>query len=108
MELYRISQNNTQRLHLAPFSDELTDMESFIQQHPEILGNVIILDRQIHRGGKGRMDLLALDLEEKPRVQLFMTFHTFLPPPTFNTNSTNRRITRIRVICLFVEFVISI
>ena len=69
MGLYRISKDNkTQRLEPAPFTDELTDMEHFIEQHPEILGNMIILDREVHRGGKGRMDLLALDLEEKPRV----------------------------------------
>jgi len=71
MGLYRISKDNkTQRLEPAPFTDELTDMECFIEQHPEILGNMIILDREVHRGGKGRMDLLALDLEEKPRVMI--------------------------------------
>ena len=71
MELYKISKDNeTQKLVFAPFTDELTDMENFIEKHPEILGNVIILDRQVHKGGKGRMDLLALDLEEKPRVMI--------------------------------------
>ncbi len=71
MGLYRISKDGkTQRLDPAPFNDELTDMERFIQQHPEILGNMIMLDREVHRGGKGRMDLLALDLEEKPRVMI--------------------------------------
>ena len=69
MGLYRISKDNkTQRLEPAPFTDELTDMERFIEKHPEILGNMIILDREVHKGGKGRMDLLALDLEEKSRV----------------------------------------
>lgn len=69
MGLYRISEENkTQRLEPAPFTDELTDMEHFIQKHPEILGNMIILDWEVHKGGKGRMDLLALDMEDKPRV----------------------------------------
>lgn len=71
MGLYRISKDNqTQKLDPAPFTDELTDMEHFVQQHPEILGNMIMLDREVHRGGKGRMDLLALDLEEKARVMI--------------------------------------
>ena len=71
MGLYRISKDDkTQKLDPAPFNDELTDMERFIQQHPEILGNMIMLDREVHRGGKGRMDLLALDLEEKARVMI--------------------------------------
>ncbi len=71
MELYRTSRGNeTQKLVPAPFTDELTDMETFIEKHPEILGNVVILDRQMHKGGKGRMDLLALDREEKPRVMI--------------------------------------
>jgi hypothetical protein len=71
MGLYRISKDNeTQKLDPAPFTDELTDMEHFAQQHPEILGNMIMLDREVHRGGKGRMDLLALDLEENARVMI--------------------------------------
>ena len=71
MGIYRISgDNKTERLEPAPFIDELTDMETFIAEHPEILGKMIILDVEVHKGGKARIDILALDLEEKPRVMI--------------------------------------
>jgi len=55
----------TRKLESAPFADEVHDMGDFVKQHPEILGeDVVIVSRELEHGLDGRrLDFLVYDTE---------------------------------------------
>jgi hypothetical protein len=56
---------STRKLEPAPFADEVHDMGDFVKQHPEILGeDVVIVSRELEHGPDGRrLDFLVYDTE---------------------------------------------
>lgn len=62
-ELFQITRaQKTQHINELPFEDELNDLEPFIKENPQVLGESIeVLAEQVDTGAGGRIDLLALD-----------------------------------------------
>jgi len=72
VELFRI--DSTGRLHVLErydFADETGDLETFLMDNPRILGNLVVLGRQVQTGSKeGRIDIIALDTEGQGQVAI--------------------------------------
>lgn len=62
-ELFQITKGEkAQHINEFPFQDELNDLEPFIKDNPQVLGESIeIFDEQVDTGTGDRIDLLALD-----------------------------------------------
>jgi len=70
IELYKIINSEfVEKIVVDPFSDEVNDLENFIISNEKILGNILLLDRQIIIPDGKRIDLWGIDfLERKPIV----------------------------------------
>jgi RecB family endonuclease NucS len=60
-----LKSSEQESLKPAPFADEVHDMGDFVKQHPEILGeDVVIVSRELEHGPDGRrLDFLVYDTE---------------------------------------------
>ncbi|MHA1381924.1 MAG: hypothetical protein ACTSRG_26435, partial [Candidatus Helarchaeota archaeon] len=69
-KLYKITSNGEiSEIDKAHFSNEIIDLENFIIKNEEILGNVILIERQITISSSKRIDLWGIDyLEVKPVI----------------------------------------
>lgn len=69
MDLYKIkSDGKIMEIKKAPFSDEPKELEDFIVKNEGVLGNLVLLNRQITLPDSTRMDIWGLDMLDKRPV----------------------------------------
>lgn len=62
-ELFEVKEGSTaQHIKEFPFQNEVNDLESFIKENPQVIGEGLeIFDEQVDTRSSGKIDLLALD-----------------------------------------------
>jgi hypothetical protein len=64
-DLYKIDpRGELLRIESAPFSDEPRELEDFIMKNEKVLGNVVLLNRQVVLPDGKRIDIWGLDILE--------------------------------------------
>ena len=68
--LYKIKPDGELReIEKAPFSDEPKELENFVMKNERILGNIVLLNRQVTLPDGNRIDIWGLDtLELRPVI----------------------------------------